>query len=458
MSRQPAQVPWRHRLRRGALTAISGLQPVRMRVERSTIAARGTRVLAIASYNFPVYSHTFVYQELAQMLAAGFKVRLAFSAMSKDPIASQYRGVWRSRRRLVVDDRSADRAVARYEERMPSRVNELVQVLSEASGMDESMIRKDRHFRQAFTFTRLVESYRPDYLHSYFFYEGSLFALVASFLLQIPRGMTCYADHMLDDYHLKVVALHMRQCDLVVATSHRIKQELTGFMPEAASKILVKPNGVNTARFPAQERLASKPDELPSVVSVSRLDPKKGLLELVEAAGLLRDRDQAVRLCIIGAADPAPSSRNYAEALQARVKELGLDDLVHLVGRKSESQINDYFRRSDVFVAPYVETPTGDKDGIPTALLEAMSAGLAIVATDAGSIREVIEDGVDGVIVGQGDSIGLANAIAFLVGDADARREMGLRAARKARATLEASVIGRELHERMRAVSNGSPR
>ena len=74
---------------------------------------------------------------------------------------------------------------------------------------------------QAFAFARCADAYAPDYLHSYFFYEGTLFALVASMLLDIPRGVSCYADHMLDDYALKVVGLHLRQTSLVIATSQR---------------------------------------------------------------------------------------------------------------------------------------------------------------------------------------------------------------------------------------------
>ena len=74
---------------------------------------------------------------------------------------------------------------------------------------------------------------------------------------------------------------------------------------------------------------------------------------------------------------------------------------MHLEGRRSETDINAFFKSAHVFVAPFVETESGDKDGVPTSVLEAMAAGLAIVATDAGSIREAIEDGLDGVIVPQ---------------------------------------------------------
>jgi glycosyltransferase involved in cell wall biosynthesis len=257
---------------------------------------------------------------------------------------------------------------------------------------------------------------------------------------------------MLNDYALKSVGLHLRQCDVVVATSQQIKQELIGIERAAEPKILVKPNAINTACFPVTDRPAPAAGEMPAVVSVSRLEPKKGLLDLVEAAGRLRDRGRPIRVHIVGGADRAPSSQEYATALLRRIDDLEVGDLVRLEGRRSEQQINDFFRQSQVFVAPYVETDVGDKDGIPTAVLEAMSSGLPVVATDAGSIREAIAHGREGLIVPQRDPQQLADAIGALVDDPEALRRLGLQAARKVRDNYEASIEDGSLHARIRTV------
>ena len=108
---------------------------------------------------------------------------------------------------------------------------------------------------------------------------------------------------------------------------------------------------------------------------------------------------------------------------------------------------------AQLFVAPFVETESGDKDGIPTALLEGMATGLPVVATDAGSITEVIENGREGIIVSQRDPAALANAIEGLLRDPDQRRRLGWEAADKVRRSYDAGDCEKVFHERVRAIT-----
>ena len=275
----------------------------------------------------------------------------------------------------------------------------------------------------------MVEAYRPEYLHSYFFYDRSLMALVAGYLINIPRGISCYADHLLKDYELKVVPLHLELCDIVIATSERIKQELLEIAPQTdPNRILVKPNGIDTECFPVMQR-AEPADGAPfRLVSVCRIEPKKGLIDLVEAVSLLRQRGLNVEAHIVGTVDEwSQASRDYKRKLDKRISDLSLWGKIHLEGRQNLDGVHALLGIAQLFVAPFVETESGDKDGIPTALLEGMATGLPAVATDAGSIAEVIEDGCEGVLVSQRDPVGLANAIEGLIRDPDCRSADGLK-------------------------------
>ena len=417
------------------------------------------RVMATACWHFPIWSQTFVYQELSQLMANGFALRFLYWEQNpQEYIPSQFSKLWRARRPLLPRLAVWQRDYAHYAERMPEKIEALVDMLCQASGMTEQELRSNNHFFQAFSFTRMVEAYRPAYLHSYFFYEGTLFTFVASYLLNIPRGVSCYADHMMKDYALKVIPLHLKQCSLVVATSHRIKQELLGLAPDAdPDRILVKPNAVDVRHFPPVSPGEPEQGQPYRLVCVSRIEPKKGLQYLIEAIRILRDRQIPVEVHLLGGVDDNPNSQEYARSLATRIDDLKLNKVVHLEGLKTHDEIKQYFAKAHLFMAPFVETEYGDKDGIPTALLEAMAAGLPVVATDAGSILEVVENGRDGIIVPQRDPLSLANALEALLDDPNRRRKLAKEAANTVGQRFDVQICERSFHERIRSIINEHP-
>jgi glycosyltransferase involved in cell wall biosynthesis len=428
----------------------------RLAAERRLAGARGKlRVLATACWNFPIYSQTFVYQELCQLIRNGCDLRLAYSKLdARDQLQSQFALLWPRKRRLYLNRAAHERDYARYKRRLPAKVAALEEKLCQASGLSREALTAHGNYLEAFTFTRMVEAYRPHYLHSYFFYDRSLMALVAGFLLDIPRGVSCYADHMLQDYELKLVPLHLELCDVVVATSERIKGELLALAPHAdAGRILVKPNGIDVERFPVLSRPEPAGDQPFRLATVCRIEPKKGLLDLVDAVALLRQRGVHVEAHIVGGVDEwSDASRESKRQLDARITEHKLWGTVHLEGRQGLEGIQRFLAAAHLFVAPFVETQAGDKDGIPTALLEAMATGLPAVGTDAGSIGEVIDQGRDGVIVPQRDAARLADAIQNLLGDPARRRSLGDAAAAKVRERFDAQICDRAFHDRIQMV------
>jgi glycosyltransferase involved in cell wall biosynthesis len=437
------------------------LQRFRLQVERLKLPfGRRMSVVSTACWEFPIYSQTFVYQELSELARAGFDLRFLYSKLNpRSYLPEQFSKVWLAKRKLVLHHAVCERDYAYYRQRMPDKVRSLVAMICDASGMSQGELEGHYHFKQAFAFTRTVEACRPDYLHSYFFYEGTLFMLAASHLLDIPRGVSCYADHMLKDYALKMVPLHVRQCSIVIATSKRIKEELIGLTPGVdPDRIVVKPNAVDAQRFPETVRSAPRDGAPYRLVCVSRVEPKKGLLYLAEAARLLTDRGIRVSVHVLGGVDDNEAGRDYARSLDAKIRELKIGDVFHLEGRRSPAEIQQFLQQSHLFVAPFVETESGDKDGIPTALLEGMATGLPAVATDAGSIGEVVDHGEDGLIVPQRDGGALCDAIAEVLGDAGISERMGRAAAAKIRNSYDVSVCETRFHQRIRSLTRPAER
>ena len=453
----------RLRLRAPLLAADYALAAVHQRFALTKLAAESrlfgkakrNRVVATVCDIFPIYSQTFVYQELTQLSRQGFDVRLVYSKLdSREYLSNQFADLWKVKRRLFLNHSVHERDFARYQARMPERVEGLIQKLCESSGMARQDLFQHGNFLQAFSFTRMVEAYRPQYLHSYFFYDRSLMALVAGYLLDIPRGVSCYADHLLKDYELKVVPLHMELCSIIIATSERIKRELLQIAPRTdPSRILVKPNGIDTECFPVMQRIEPVEGAPFRLVSVCRIEPKKGLIDLVEAVGLLRQRGLPVEAHLVGTVDEwSQASRDYKRLLDQRISELDLWGKIHLEGRQNADGVRRFLGIAQLFVAPFIETESGDKDGIPTALLESMATGLPAVATTAGSITEVIDHSMDGVLVSQRDPAALANAIERLLRDPDQRSRLGREASEKIRRQYDVADCERLFHQRVRGM------
>jgi glycosyltransferase involved in cell wall biosynthesis len=246
----------------------------------------------------------------------------------------------------------------------------------------------------------------------------------------------------------------MELCSIIIATSERIKRELLEIAPRTdPSRILVKPNGIDTECFPVMQRIEPVEGAPFRLVSVCRIEPKKGLIDLVEAVGLLRQRGLPVEAHLVGTIDEwSQASRDYKRLLDQRISELDLWGKIHLEGRQNADGVRRFLGIAQLFVAPSIETESGDKDGIPTALLESMATGLPAVATTAGSITEVIDHSMDGVLVSQRDPAALANAIERLLRDPDQRSRLGREASEKIRRQYDVADCERLFHQRVRGM------
>ncbi|HEY0836537.1 MAG TPA: glycosyltransferase [Azospirillum sp.] len=431
------------------------IQSIAFRFRRK---AGDVRILATACWHFPIYSQTFVYQELLALMRRGHRLRMVYcEARPRSELGTDFRPLWGARCRMSAEHAIRRRDFDHFARTVPDRVEAVFADLARETGRPAADLRDDPQVLQAFSFARIAKAYGADYIHSYFFYEGTLFAFVAARLLGVPRGVSCYADHMLQDHPLKLVPFHVRDADIVIATSRRIRGELVDLAGTDPGTILVKPNAVDLATL----RRPAVPDRAGGglrIVTISRIDPKKGLEYLVEAARLLLDAGVPVTVEVLGGVDAhSAAAKDYADRLRQRIAELRLEDAVRLRGVCTRTEVRAALARAHVFALPAVELGNNDKDGIPTALLEAMAMGLAVVATEAGSITEVIEPEVNGLLVPQRDAAALADALARLAGDEDARRTFGAAAERTIAERYDVTVCEPAFHEQVARVLRPRP-
>ena len=153
-------------------------------------------------------------------------------------------------------------------------------------------------------------------------------------------------------------------------------------------------------------------------MAVGRLVEKKGFRYLLEACHLLQQQGMEFRCRIIGTGD-------QEEQLSSQIQTLELGRHVSLVGARSHQAVMDELRGCRLAVLPCIVGRDGNRDALPTVLLEAMALSKPVVSTDLQGVDEIVDDSENGFLVPQRDSSSLARAIGKLLSDRRLSRALG---------------------------------
>jgi colanic acid/amylovoran biosynthesis glycosyltransferase len=133
--------------------------------------------------------------------------------------------------------------------------------------------------------------------------------------------------------------------------------------------------------------------------------------------------------------------------LRTRIARLGLEDRVELLGPRPQSELVRLVQDAAVLAAPCVVGADGNRDGLPTVLLEAMALGTPCVSTDVTGIPEVIRGGETGLMVSQRDPAALAESVGRLLEEPDLRARLAERARRLVEAEFDVNRNAAQLRE-----------
>jgi glycosyltransferase involved in cell wall biosynthesis len=255
------------------------------------------------------------------------------------------------------------------------------------------------------------------HLHSHFAHDPTLIAFLVRRLTGTPYSFTAHARDLYET-PVRTLAERAQAATAVVTCCGANADYLRRVVPAAGGKVRVIHHGVDATLFRPGRRTPSSP---PLVLSAGRLVEKKGFGDLLRACALLAPD---VRVRILG---DGPMCGDLARL----VAELGLEERVELGGGFTQADLARELGRAAVFALTPVVMAAGDRDGIPNVLLEAMAAGVPVVATDVGGIPEVVVDGRTGLLCPAGDVERIASSLASLVADHRLRVRLG-RAARAA--------------------------
>lgn len=260
-----------------------------------------------------------------------------------------------------------------------------------------------------------------DILHTHLF-EPSVVGLLAGSLARTPRRVMTrhYSDYhtrINKKWHVRLDRLCTRLSDAVIAVSQHTADHMTGKEGAPPEKLHTVLNGIDFDRValsspdaPQLVRQEFGAEDAHLLIQVARLHPEKGHHYLFQALPeIQRSVSKPVRLLVAGAG-------SFEAAYRDEVRDLGCEDDVSFVGFRKDSA--DLMAAADLVVLPSVAEAFG------LVLTEALYLGTPVVATRAGGIPEIVNDGVEGILVPAADSNALAGAIIKLLNDEGLRKKM----------------------------------
>lgn len=244
--------------------------------------------------------------------------------------------------------------------------------------------------------------------------------------------------------YLKLERYLTRYTDITIAVSQAMKDHLVREVGLPADRVVVIPNGISFERF---QRLRGQvtpppswqPPQRPFILCVARLIPTKGVEYLLRAIHLLHSSGRLFpfHLAVAGDGPQRPM-------LEELTRELGLEEHVTFLGLRSD--IPALLAQADLFVLPSLS------EGAPLSVLEAMAAGCPVVATAAGGVTELIQNGITGYLASPGDPLSLAECLLTALTDPREAKARAERAQQLVRLAYNAEAMVQRTAELYRAV------
>lgn len=245
------------------------------------------------------------------------------------------------------------------------------------------------------------------HLHAHFGTQAATVARLAAAFAGIHYSFTAHAKDIYHQYEEPVqLDLKIRDAAFTVTVSDYNVDYLRTHFGAPTDRTHRIYNGLDLSAFPYHPPI-NRP---PHVVAVGRLVEKKGFPFLIEAIGLLRDRGIDCRCTLVGDGPLRPQ-------LQKQIEDLGLTDRVQLAGVRPLTEVSAFLKGAAVLVAPSIISEGGDRDGLPTILVEGMALGTPCISTQVVGIPELIRDHETGLCVPPNDAKVLADAIAEMLGN-----------------------------------------
>jgi len=361
---------------------------------------------------YPRFSQTFVMNEILAHEESGLPLDIFSMRLSDDTRFHEALARVKAPLHHVLKPRGKIEDFLAMLRKTSKRFPDLMKVINENPEVAAC------DMQQAMTLACDIQNRGIAHLHAHF---GTIATTVARLAARMAGISYSFTAHAKDIFHESVDRERLREkledAAAVVTVSDYNLAWLKRNYGTAADQVVRIDNGLDLERF----EYSDPGEREPLVLGVGRLVEKKGFEHLIQAcAGLVKKVPEA-RCEIIGGGVLEAS-------LREQISRLGLESHVHLLGPQPQCEVRRIMRRASVIAAPCVLASDGDRDGLPTVLLEAMAMGTPFVSTDVTGIPEILDDEATGLAVPQHDPAALEEACKRLLMDAGLRTRLAQKA------------------------------
>ncbi len=275
------------------------------------------------------------------------------------------------------------------------------------------------HFLKGIAYTQVFSKFATDHIHSQFLSDSSTIVMVAAKILGVPFSVSAHAKDVFVEGSL--VGTKAKEAKFISVCNGNTWKEVVKYanLTKSSGKVKLLFHGIDPSKF-FSVNVPPKP-EVPLVFTIARLVEKKGIKYLIEASEILKSRGVSHQVKIGGGGPLYNDLRNM-------IISKGLLDTVEILGTQDKNVPNNivagWLQVADIYAAPFIVAESGDVDGVPTTVIEAALARLPIVATDSGSMGDLVTSQT-GIIIPQKDSQALADVLEKLIFDRDLRAKLG---------------------------------
>jgi colanic acid/amylovoran biosynthesis glycosyltransferase len=373
--------------------------------------------VAVIMSRFPKLSETFVLNEMIELERQGVNVEAFPLLRERQEVSHPEADIWVRRAHFQPFVSLAIlRANLGFLAREPFRyLRVLAEVLSGTAGSANFFVGAIGILPKSVWFAQEMRVQRITHVHAHFATHPAVAALIVHRLTGIPFSFTAHGSDLHVDRRMLAAKLAAAAFGVTVSEFNRevIISECGDW---ARPKVNVIHCGVDTAFFAPAGR---KPDPGAfSIVCVASLEEVKGHRFLIEACAKLRTAGIDFKCALVG-------DGPLRTEIETHIRAAGIEDRVTLYGGRTRDEVCAILLDSDVAILTSHPTAEGKREGIPVALMEAMSCGLPVIASDLSGIPELVLDGVTGILVSPGDVDAIAAALTRLSRDRLLRERLG---------------------------------